>query len=139
MNISLDFSSLKGTHPRDYAIRFIFGGLITLLTGLIAQRYGPSIAGLFLAFPAIFPATATLIEKHERQRKQQVGLDGTNRGRAAVAVDAAGTALGTLGLLLFALFLWRFLPTHSATLILTSAALIWITTTIAFWKLHQLV
>jgi len=139
MNISLDFSSLKGTHPRDYAIRFIFGGLVTLLTGLIAQRFGPSIAGLFLAFPAIFPATATLIEKHEKQRKQQAGLDGTNRGRAAVAVDAAGTALGTLGLLLFALFLWRFLPTHSATLILTSAALIWITTTIAFWKLHQLV
>jgi hypothetical protein len=139
MNISLDFSSLKGTHPRDYAIRFIFGGLITLLTGLIAQRYGPSIAGLFLAFPAIFPATATLIEKHERQRKQQVGLDGTNRGRAAVAVDAAGTALGTLGLLLFALFLWRFLPTHSAPLILITAAFIWITTAVAFWKLHQLV
>jgi hypothetical protein len=139
MNISLDFSSLKEIRPRDYAVRFIFGGLITLLTGLIAQRYGPSIAGLFLAFPAIFPATATLIEKHEKQRKQQVGLDGTNRGRAAVAVDAAGTALGTLGLLLFALFLWRFLPTHSAPLILTTAALIWIAAAIAFWKLHQLV
>jgi hypothetical protein len=139
MSISIDTSSLKEIRPRDYAIRFIFGGLVTLCTGLIAQRYGPSIAGLFLAFPAIFPATATLIEKHEKQRKQQIERDGTNRGRSAVAVDAAGTALGTLGLLLFALFLWRFLPTHSATLILTTAALIWITAAIAFWKLHQLV
>lgn len=139
MNISIDTSSLKEIRPHEYAIRFIFGGLITLLTGLIAQRYGPSIAGLFLAFPAIFPATATLIEKHEIQRKQQIGRDGTNRGRSAVAVDAAGTALGTLGLLLFALFLWKFLPTHSAAVALTIAALIWIATAIAFWKLHQLV
>jgi hypothetical protein len=139
MSISIDTSSLKEIRPHEYVLRFIFGGLVTLLTGLIAQRFGPSIAGLFLAFPAIFPATATLIEKHEKQRKQQIGLDGTNRGRSAVAVDAAGTALGTLGLLLFALFLWKFLPTHSATLILTAAALIWIATAIAFWKLHQLV
>jgi hypothetical protein len=139
MNISIDTSSLKEIRPHEYAVRFIFGGLVTLLTGLIAQRYGPSVAGLFLAFPAIFPATATLIEKHEKQRKQQIGRDGTNRGRSAVAVDAAGTSLGTLGLLLFALFLWRFLPTHSAPIILTAAALIWITTAIAFWKLHQLV
>ena len=137
MSISIDTSSLKETRPRDFAIRFIFGGFVTLLTGLIAQRYGPTVAGLFLAFPAIFPATATLIEKHEKQRKLQIGRDGTNRGRSAVAVDAAGTALGTLGLLLFALFLWRFLPAHSAPFILIAAALLWITTATALWKLHQ--
>lgn len=139
MNISIDTSSLKEIRPRDYAIRFIFGGLVTLCTGLIAQRYGPSVAGLFLAFPAIFPASATLIEKHEKLRMQQIGRDGTNRGRSAVAVDAAGTALGSLGLLLFALFLWKFLPTHNAALALTAAALIWIIAAIAFWKLHQFV
>jgi hypothetical protein len=139
MSISIDTSSLKEIRPHEYAVRFIFGGLVTLITGLIAQHFGPSIAGLFLAFPAIFPATATLIEKHEKKRKQQIGHDGTNRGRSAVAVDAAGTALGTLGLLLFALFLWRFLPTHNAALILSAAALIWLTAAITFWKLHQLV
>jgi hypothetical protein len=139
MSISIDISSLKEIRPHEYAVRFVFGGLVTLVTGLIAQHFGPSIAGLFLAFPAIFPATATLIEKHEKQRKQQIGRDGTNRGRSAVAVDAAGTALGTLGQLLFAVFLWRFLPTHNAALILTIAALIWLTTAVAFWKLHQLV
>ncbi len=75
MSISIDTSSLKETRPRDFALRFLFGGLVTLITGLIANRYGPVVAGLFLAFPAIFPATATLIEKHEKQHKQQAGLD----------------------------------------------------------------
>jgi hypothetical protein len=137
MSISIDLSSLKETRPRDYALRFLFGGLITLLTGLIANRYGPAVAGLFLAFPAIFPATASLIEKHEKLRKQQAGLDGTNRGRAAVSIDAAGAALGALALLLFALFLWRFLPNHSAPPILTAAGVLWIATATALWKLHQ--
>ena len=35
-----------------------------------AKRYGPGVAGLFLAFPAIFPAGATLIEKHEKEKKR---------------------------------------------------------------------
>ena len=38
---------------------FFFGGLITAVAGVIAQRFGPIIGGLFLAFPAIFPASAT--------------------------------------------------------------------------------
>jgi hypothetical protein len=137
MSISVDLSSLKETRPRDFALRFLFGGLITLLTGVIAHRFGPAVAGLFLAFPAIFPASASLIEKHEKQHKQEAGLDGANRGRAAVSIDAAGAALGALALLLFALFLWRFLPNHSAPLILTTAAVLWIAAATALWKLHQ--
>ncbi len=55
----------------DYAIRFLFGGLITVAAGIIAKRFGPGIGGLFLAFPAIFPASATLIEKHEKEKKEE--------------------------------------------------------------------
>jgi hypothetical protein len=54
---------------------------------------------LFLAFPAVFCASATLIEKHERDRKQKAGLPGTRRGRQA---DALGAAIGSFGLLGFA-------------------------------------
>ena len=43
---------------------------------MIAPKWGPGIGGLFLAFPAIFPASDTLIEKHERRRKQKKGLQG---------------------------------------------------------------
>ena len=51
-----------------------------------AEKFGPGIGGLFLAFPAIFPASATLIEKHEEQRKQVRGLQGTRRARESPEV-----------------------------------------------------
>jgi hypothetical protein len=58
--------------------RFVFGGLITVATGIIAKKFGPGMGGLFLAFPAIFPASATLVEKHEKEEKQQAGMEGVN-------------------------------------------------------------
>jgi hypothetical protein len=61
MRIGLDVSFMQHFRWKDYAVRFVFGGIVTALTGLIAGRYGPGVAGLFLAFPAIFPAGATLI------------------------------------------------------------------------------
>jgi len=59
-----------------------------------------------LAFPAIFVASATLVEKHERERKQKRGLAGRRRGTDAAALDAAGAALGTLGLVAFGSVVW---------------------------------
>jgi hypothetical protein len=61
---------------------------------------------LFLAFPAIFCASATLIEKHERERKERAGVRGTRRGKEAAALDAAGAALGSFGLLAFGAAIW---------------------------------
>ncbi len=90
MIVDVDFASLKSTKPHEYALRFLFGGIVTVTAGIIARRFGPGIGGLFLAFPAIFPASATLIENHEKQRKQQAGCDGTRRGRIAAGLDAAG-------------------------------------------------
>jgi hypothetical protein len=139
MQIEVKFSSLKTTKPHEYVVRFFFGGLITVLTGLIAKHYGPGVAGLFLAFPAIFPASATLIEKHEKQTKRKVGMDGTNRGRAAASVDAAGTAISCLGLPLFAVIIWRWLPGHNGAVVLTVAGLAWLVAAVCFWMLRKLV
>ena len=75
-----------------------------MVAGLIAARFGPVVGGLFLAFPAIFPASATLIEKHVRRRKEKAGLSGVRRGREAAALDAAGAALGSLAA--FAIVIW---------------------------------
>jgi hypothetical protein len=77
-------------------IRFALGGAATVFTGLVRSRYGASVGGLFLALPAIFCASATLIEKHEIRRKREAGLAGERRRRMAVAVDSAGAALGML-------------------------------------------
>ncbi len=83
MKVHADFSALRRTKWYEYAIRFLFGGIVTAITGLIAKKFGPQVGGIFLAFPAIFPATATLLEKHEKQKKEQKGLNGTKRGRLA--------------------------------------------------------
>jgi hypothetical protein len=74
-------------------------GAATVFTGLIGSRYGASVGGLFLALPAIFCASATLIEKHEIRRKREAGLVGSRRGREAAALDAAGAGLGSIGML----------------------------------------
>jgi hypothetical protein len=135
--IDVNLASLKSTRPHEYALRFLFGGIITATAGFIAMRYGPGIGGLFLAFPAIFPASATLIEGHEKQRKQKAGYNGTNRGRTAASLDAAGTFLGALALGLFAFVLYRLLPTHNPTVTLAVASLAWLTLSILLWLLAK--
>jgi len=51
MPINANLSSLKRTRWYEYALRFFFGGAVTVATGLIAKHYGPVFGGLFLAFP----------------------------------------------------------------------------------------
>jgi hypothetical protein len=137
MIIDINLSSLKTTKPHEYAIRFLFGGIVTAAAGVIAIRYGPVVGGLFLAFPAIFPASATLIESHERERKQKAGYDGTRRGRTAASLDAAGAVLGALALLLFAFLLFRFLPSHNAVFVLAAATVAWLALSILLWFLAK--
>jgi hypothetical protein len=137
MKIEADLSALKTVKPHEYAVRFLLGGLVTAAAGLIAKHYGPILGGLFLAFPAIFPASATLIEKHEKQKKQKAGLDGTRRGREAAAVDAAGASLGAIGLAAFALIIWQSLPSHSAWVVLSLAAAAWLALSTLLWVLRK--
>ena len=99
-------SALRQTRWYEYLVRFVLGGAMTVIAGLIAARFGPVIGGLFLAFPAIFPASATLIEKHVRERKEKAGLPGARRGKEAAALDASGAALGSFGLAAFGLVIW---------------------------------
>jgi hypothetical protein len=101
--IRFSTSALKEGRWYEYLIRFGLGGAATVFTGLISSGYGASIGGLFLALPAIFCASATLIENHEVRRKREAGLNGQKRGKEAAALDAAGAALGAFGLLAFAI------------------------------------
>ncbi len=137
MRIKVDPSSLKQTRWYEFTVRFLFGGLITAATGMIAKKFGAGVGGLFLAFPAILPASATLIEKHEKQKKERAGLHGSVRGRKAAGIDAAGAAIGTLGLLAFALLVRRFLVSHSSWLVLTGATGIWLAVSLLLWWIRK--
>lgn len=135
--IEANLSRLKETRPHEYLVRFVFGGAATVLAGLVARHFGPGPGGLFLAFPAIFPATATLIEAHEKKRLGKTGHDGTNRGRMAASIDAAGAALGSVGLAGFALVLWLLLPKHNPWLILIAAMAIWMLLSVVLWEIRK--
>jgi hypothetical protein len=111
--------------------------LITAFAGIIAKKFGPGIGGLFLAFPAIFPASATLIEKHEREKKESLGLKGAIRGRSAASVDAAGSSMGSIGLFVFAFVVWQFMPSDPAWIVLAAATLLWLGVSVAVWQIRK--
>jgi len=130
-------SALKETRCYQYAIRFLLGGAITAIAGIIAKEAGPVFGGLFLAFPAIFPAGATLIESHIKEEKKKKGLDGTRRARQAAGVDAIGAAIGTMGLMVFAFWAWRFLPHEATAPVLLAATVMWFATSIIIWYVRR--
>jgi TctA family transporter len=136
MNIRINPSALRETRWHEYLTRFVLGGLATVATGAIANVFGPETGGLFLAFPAIFCASATLIEKHERERKEKVGLRGTRRGKEAAALDAAGAALGSLGLLAFGAAIWLLAP-RSAWLALVVGSAAWFAVSVFLWSIRR--
>jgi hypothetical protein len=138
VRIRFNLAALKQIKWHEYLTRFLLGGAITVITGLIAKHFGPVIGGLFLAFPAIFPSGATLIEKHEREKKRRAGIPHTMRGRLAAALEARGAAMGTLALAAFAALIWQLLPLHNAAVIFTGALLLWLALAILIWRIRKL-
>jgi hypothetical protein len=139
MVVKFKLSALRRTRWYEVVLRVLFGGLATVATGMIAKSYGPVVGGLFLAFPAIFPATATLVEKHTKEKKQKAHIEGTSRARRAVALEARGTMMGSAGLAVFGVLIWRFLVGQPAWLILCGASAAWIVTSILIWELRRLI
>ena len=129
-------SSLREGRWYEYLIRFALGGAVTAFTGFVSSHYGASVGGLFLGLPAIFCASATLIEKHEIRRKREAGLHGERRGQQAAALDAAGTALGAIGMLTFALVFFS-LAASSVVTALAGASLTWLVVSVTAWYLRR--
>ena len=123
LGIAVDPAKIKQAKPREYALRFAFGGTITFLTGLIAHFYGPLVGGLFLAFPAILPASVTLLQKHE---------DHTEAG-----TDALGAVFGSIGLLAFGLVIWLLAERLPAWLVITLAAVLWFVSSALLWVIAK--
>jgi Protein of unknown function (DUF3147) len=135
--VRFNLSSFRETRWHEYIVRFVFGGLCTVIAGLIAKRFGPGIGGLFLAFPTIFPASATMIESHEKRRKAEISANGTTRGRLVASIDASGAVLGCVGLGLFALIVWKALPHGNAYGVIAIAVLSWASLSYLLWALRK--
>jgi hypothetical protein len=137
MKITFSSSALRQFQTHELALRFVLGGLVTVVTGLITMQFGPVVGGLFLAFPAILPASMSLIQKHEMRKKQEQGLNGRQRARYAAGVEAAGAMMGSLGFFGFGLVVWRFAPHYDAWLVLFGATIAWFAVAIAAWTIHK--
>jgi hypothetical protein len=121
MTPTFDLEKLRKRKAWALALRFGFGGAITMATQLIARAFGPEVAGLFLAFPAILPASLTLIREDE--------------GPAAAANDALGAVAGSVALLLFAACVWKGAGEAPATGILGFATMAWVGSAVVLWRL----
>jgi hypothetical protein len=137
MIVKVDLAAVRDIPWNEFALRFLAGGFITVTAGVIAAKWGPGVGGLFLAFPAIFPASATLVEKHERERKEEKGLHGQKRGTAAAAADAVGAAIGSLGLIAFATLCWGLIPRCRTYWVLPGAAGTWALVSVSAWIIHK--
>lgn len=116
--MGFDLSKLRGINRGEYLTRFAFGAAISLVAGLVTLTFGARFGGLFLAFPAILPATLTLVEEKE----------GTRRA----GKNAGGAVLGAVGLIIFAAIAYLLLPT-SALLALVAALLGWSATAVLLY------
>jgi hypothetical protein len=102
--VGFDWAKLSKVKPPEMLIRFVFGAGIALVAALASTAFGPKFGGLFLAFPAVLPATLTLIEEKE--------------GTAKAWADASGGVLGAAGLAAFAFTALRLLHANPAVALL---------------------
>jgi hypothetical protein len=110
----------------EYVVRFAFGGAITVVAGVIANVYGPVVGGLFLAFPAILPASVTMVKRHD--------------GEDLAGINALGAAFGSAGLLAFGAVVWILAPRAVPWLVLAVGTVAWLIVAFVAWlALHRVV
>ena len=92
MGTLIDLQKLKKVQWWEYAVRFGMGGAISAAAAIAGQTIGDSVGGALLAFPAILPASLSLLEEKE--------------GKRCTTEHAEGAPFGGLGLAAFAAALW---------------------------------
>jgi len=87
-------ANLKKVRGRDLAVRFAFGAAVSIVAGVVSLAFNPVLGGLFLAFPAILPASVTLIEQKESTDEAVHDVEGATIGALGLAVFAVVARAG---------------------------------------------
>ncbi|TMD28776.1 MAG: DUF3147 family protein [Chloroflexi bacterium] len=103
---------LVGDAVSKYAVRFAFGAGISLVAALIGMKFGPVVGGIFLGFPAVLPASLTLIEKRE--------------GKEEASIDSLGAVLGSVAMVAYAAIVVLTVARWGVVLSLSAALLAWL-------------
>lgn len=93
LHVGLDLGGLRHLTIGQLGIRFLFGAVISTVAAIAGLRFGPAVGGLFLSFPAILPASLTLIARKDGEHPAQVDAIGAIGGAIALGVFAAVTIL----------------------------------------------
>ena len=116
----ISLHALRSISVGDYVLRFAFGFVISVVAAIVAQLAGAKVGGLFLAFPAILPATLTLIERRE--------------GHAQAVSDVRWAALGAIGMIAYAVVMVG-LVKHAPVLALVCALVAWILVSVSLYSI----
>ena len=92
----ISVTPVRDSNVRGMLVRFAFGFAVSALVGVVTLVFGDRVGGLFLAFPAILPASLTLIAEKD--------------GDGEAQVDAAGAVIGGIALVAFGAVSWFLLP-----------------------------
>jgi hypothetical protein len=135
VRIHIDTTPLRQTRWLGHLKRFMVGGAVTVATGLVGSTFGPVAGGLFLAFPAIFPVGLSMMAKLEREK---VGPSARgDRARRAAIAEAAGAAIGSMGLIAFASIVWWGLRRLPAAVALGASVGGWLVVAPLAWALRR--
>jgi hypothetical protein len=116
---------IKEAKFRDMAVRFVFGGTISVVAALVGAAFTESIGGIFTAFPAILVASLTLIDKQEDPEH--------------ASYDAVGAALGAVGFVACALFISLTLQRWPTAASLGVGLSIWLAVSVGLYALYALI
>jgi hypothetical protein len=108
----LDVSQLKHLKLKDYILRFLFGGAISVLAAFITQVLNVRIGGVFMAFPAILLASLTMISRED--------------GKYNAEEDARGGIVGAVAFVVTAIVLILTLRALSVPVVLFMALIVWL-------------
>jgi hypothetical protein len=117
--VGIHLGALRDLPVRDLLVRFGFGAAISAMAGVVSVLLGSELGGVLLAFPAILPATLTLIEKEESERQAE-DFD-------------VGSILGAAALAGFAIVVWRDMNGGSAPVVLALGTAAWLLTAIVLY------
>lgn len=118
-----DLGELRKVKLDQLALRFAFGAAISVVAGLGGILLGSIVGGMLLAFPAIAPATLTLIEKEQ--------------GNAAAVHDVGGAVFGGAGLVAFALAGTYLFGRITAPVVLLTCLIAWTAVAVALYVLRS--
>ena len=123
-SVGFDAASLKDITKRELCMRFALGAGISLAAAIAGLVAGRRFGGLFLAFPAILPASLTLVSAKE--------------GRSRASINAVGATIGAVALFAFAVVAATLIRGLGAVAVLLATAA-WVAVAVGIYAAVRLV